>query len=222
MFTRFSKLCLLSCLFIIIFGIFPCSAPAVVISKDFNDRPIPSFNDPNSKFGMGKMDDAIIDVQEHISIHELDIAVTLTHEAFFDLEIVLLNPDGISITLNPQSNYAFITTGPNGGNEVIGGTYRLWFDDEAADSIKNAMLPFDQPYKPAKGKLSDLEGQDAFGPWRLQITDVWPAHIGQLDKVELIINTPEPGTLCLFGLAAVIARFLKKRGQAPFSGGSNL
>jgi subtilisin-like proprotein convertase family protein len=214
---------LLSCLLSIAFGIFPCPAPAAtIISKDFNDRPIPSFNDPNSEFGMGKMDNAIIDVQERISIHDLDIAVTLTHEAFFDLEIVLVNPDGQAITLNPRSNYAFITTGPDGGNDVIGGTYRLWFNDEAADSINKAMLPFDQPYKPAEDKLSDLENRDAYGLWQLQIMDVWPAHIGRLDKVELIINTPEPGTLCLFGLAAVMARFLKKKGQTPFSGGSNL
>ena len=186
----------------------PCRASIVVVSQDF-DQLIPSPDDHDSKFGKGRMADVNITVNEHHIIDDLDIAVSLTHEAFFDLEIVLehLGPPGVSITLNPSLNDAFIIVGP-GGSHPAGGSNRFWFDDEAAVGIENATQPFDQAFKPATGfELSAFDGQDAFGYWQLRIYDAGMANTGRLEGVELIISSPEPTSMCLFALAAAIARF---------------
>jgi hypothetical protein len=157
------------------------------------------------------MDEAIIDVTEHFLIEDLDVAVSLTHGGFFDLEIVLEGPTGTTITLNPSMNYAFIVTEP-GGSHSVGGSNRFLFDDEAAIDIEHATQPFDQAFRPAPDfKLSAFDGQDAFGQWRLQINDLWALHVGQLDKVELLISTPEPTTISIFALAAFMVRWFKPR-----------
>jgi subtilisin-like proprotein convertase family protein len=185
----------------------PCQSSPVVISRDF-DLPIPSSGD------QGKMEDAIIDVTEHISIEDLDIAISLTHEAFFDLEIVLQRPNEKPITLNPSMNFAFIVTEP-GGSHSVGGSNRFLFDDEAAIGIENATPPLNQAFRPAADfKLSAFDGQDAFGEWRLQINDLWAGGTGRLEGVELIINVPEPTSGCLFGLAIVVARLIRSRKAA--------
>jgi hypothetical protein len=208
MFTRYSKWVLLPVLIITAAYSLPCQgSQAVVISRDF-DLPIPSSGD------QGKMDDAIINVTEHLLIKDLDIAVSLTHEAFFDLEIVLRSPNGEAITLNPSMNFAFIVTDP-GGSHSVGGSNRFLFDDEAAIGIENATPPFNQAFRPAvDSKLSAFDGQDAFGQWRLQINDLWTKDTGRLEGVELIINAPEPTSGCLFGLAIVAARLIRLRKAA--------
>jgi hypothetical protein len=220
MFTRYSKdggpssagaRFVLLVLIITATGVIPCqNSLAVVISKDF-DLPIPSPDAPDIIDGKGPMEDAIIDVDKHFLIEDLDVAITLTHEAFFDLEIALESPTGTTITLNPPFNYAFIIQDDNGSHSA-GGQNRFLFDDEAAIDIEHATQPFDQPFRPAIGfELSAFDGQDVFGSWRLKINDLWALHTGQLDRVELIINIPEPTTASLFALAAVVNRLLRSR-----------
>jgi len=212
MFARYSKQFILLVLATAAWGVVSCrSASAVVISQEF-DLLIPSLNDPCIAFGKGRMDDAIINVTEHLLIEDLDVAVSLEHGAFFDLEIILKSPSGTTITLNPSPNFAFIIQDDENRSRSAGGSNRFLFDDEAATDIEHAIQPFNQAFRPTLGfELSAFDGQDAFGQWRLQINDLWAANIGQLNKVELIINTPEPTTVSFFTLAAVVARLLKPR-----------
>ena len=215
MLTRFSKLCFLSGLLVVCCGVLPCQTFAsLVITREF-ELLIPSPDDPCSEYGNGRMEPAIIDITEHILITDLDIAVTLTHESFFDLEIVLQSPAGTIITLNPHSNKAFIITDGNDWQTPVGGTNRFLFDDEAEIPIDRAVEPWDQPFKPYdKLTLSAFDGQDAFGQWQLRILDAWTPHIGQLHKVELVFNSPEPTSVCLFGIAFAAAGLLKPRKNA--------
>ena len=195
--ARLSKTCFLIIFVIFATSLFPCEGLCnFTISQDFN-LPIPAQSGQTA----GAMDDAIIDITQHISILDLDIAVSITHEAFFDLQITLISPQGTTIILNPSYNYAFAFQNPDYSTTLIGGSYRLLFDDEAVVTIENATLPFDQPYRPINA-LSAFDNQDAFGQWRLQITDSVYSHTGQLDKVEMFIDTPEPASICLFALAA--------------------
>jgi hypothetical protein len=118
MFTRYSKRVYLLFLITSACGVLLCrSSPAAVIEADFN-LPIPAPDDPCSEFTRGRMDDALINVREHILINDLDVAVSLTHGAFMDLEIVLENPGGTVITLNPSANTAFWIGGPGGGRSA--------------------------------------------------------------------------------------------------------
>lgn len=206
MFTRYSKRILLLGLAITAIIVIPCRGTQVTVSQNFN-LPIPSPDDPDSSIGRGRTDDAIINITEHYLIQDLDIAVLLTHDAFYDLEIVLQNPTGTKITLNPASNDAFIIH--QGGSYLAGGQNRFLFDDEATVDIAHATEPFDQAFRPVSGsELSAFDGQDAFGQWRIQIRDVWIDSTGYLEQVELIITTPEPASFALLalGIAAICLR----------------
>jgi subtilisin-like proprotein convertase family protein len=201
MFTRNSTRVFLLVLAITAVGAVPCQSATFVFSQTF-DLPIPSPDDPDSGSGRGRMDDANSYVTEHLLIEDLDVAVLLNHEAFFDLEIVLQSPAGTTITLNPSLNTAFIIQDENGSRSA-GGPNRFLFDDEAAVDIEHATQPFNQPFRPAPGfELSAFDGQDAFGQWRLQIRDAGDMHEGRLEGTELIIITPEPTTVVLLALGA--------------------
>lgn len=212
MFTRYSMRDFLLAFIIVTGGLLICrSSSAVVISKDFVDWPIPSPDASGSDDGKGPMEDAIIDVDKHIIIEDLDVAVSLTHSAFFDLEILLESPDGTTITLNPSPNYAFIIQDDTGSHSA-GGQNRFLFDDEADISILDAEQPFDQPFRPVPGcELSIFDGKDAIGTWLLKINDLGTYHTGQLERVELIINIPEPATVSIFTLTTFLIRWLKPR-----------
>jgi len=215
MFTRYSMRTVLLVLAIITISAAPCRSATTVFLRDF-DLPIPSPYDPDSESGRGRMADAIINITEHHLIEDLDIAVSLTHAAFYDLEIVLQNPAGTTITLNPSLNTAFLIQDIT-GSWSVGGQNRFLFDDEAAIDIEHAVQPFDQPFRPPSGfELSAFDGQDAFGRWHLQITDVGTMHTGQLERIELFIISPEPTTVVLmaFGAAAIYMRKSPSR-RAP-------
>jgi len=208
MFTRYSKRVFLLALAIAGVNAVPCQSAAVVVSQTFN-LPIPSPDDPDSALGRGRMADANIIVDSHFLIEDLDVAVLLNHEAFYDLEIVLESPAGTTITLNPSLNPAFWVLDPSGSHSV-GGQNRFLFDDEAAVDIEHATQPFDQPFRPAIGfELSAFDGQDAFGQWRLQILDAGYEHTGWLEATELIITTPEPTSVLFLAIGAA-AVYLRK------------
>jgi len=202
-------------LVLIITGTIAVPCRGIVISQSF-DLPIPSPGDPCSGSGMGRMANAQLDITEHISIIDLDIAVSLTHESFYDLEISLKNPDGVTIILNPSFNSAFLISDSNGFHSIVGGSNRFWFDDEAAIGIENATSPFDRAFKPVDG-LSAFDGKDVFGKWQIQIQDVAEDHTGRLERVELIIASPEPSSVCLLGLLALMALPQKPRKAARVS-----
>ncbi len=212
MYTRRPKWFLLLFFIFAVIAALTCqSAPAITISRSF-DLPIPSLDDPDSGIGMGNMADAVITVNEHIQIIDLNIAVSLVHESFYDLEIALESPAGTTITLNPHSNAAFMIRGPDNRQHPVGGSNRFLFDDKAAICIEDATPPFDASYRPATGfELAAFNGQDAFGNWRLQIDDVWIGHTGLLEGVELIITTPEPATAGLFAIGACMICLLRNR-----------
>jgi len=183
----------------------------IIYSKDFN-LPIPSPNDPDSEYSMGRMDDAIIIVPEPFLIRDVDVAVGLTHGAFFDLEIILQSPEGTKVVLNPAGNLAFIVKDEKGVRPV-GGSAQWLFDDEADVSIEQATEPYSGPYQPVE-LLSAFDGESMLGEWSLQICDWWPAHTGSLDRLELIFTVPEPATAILLVFAtflAVITRPQKKQ-----------
>ena len=174
------------------------------------DLLIPSPDDPNSEYGCGRMEDAIIDVPDSFVIEDVDIEIDFTHEAFFDLQIILQSPAGTNVVLNPFANVAFIIKGEDGLRRA-GGSRQWLFDDDAETSIEAATEPFLGPYRPLLPyQLSDFSGEDIFGQWKLMIYDAIQCHAGTLHSVELIVTVPEPGTVFLIGAGAILLR-LKRR-----------
>jgi subtilisin-like proprotein convertase family protein len=152
----------------------------------------------------GSMNDAVVEVPNHLTIYDLDVAVDITHSKDFDLQIFLQSPSGTRICLNA---YTGLNDYFNGANYT--GTI---FDDHAQTPIEDATAPFAGRFKPKAGYfLSAFNGSDAFGQWRLQIDDACYADTGTLNSFQLTIAIPELSTIVLLVFGSVLARTRKKR-----------
>jgi len=140
---------------------------------------------------------AIIDVPDHFTIADLDVAINITHTQVFDLQLFLQSPAGARMCLN-MYEFTEIFEGENYTQTI--------FDDEAEVPIEQGEPPFTGRFRPRAIEPSNLlqifDGQDTYGLWLLQIYDMWPADTGTLDSFELIITIPEPATAILLLLGA--------------------
>jgi subtilisin-like proprotein convertase family protein len=171
--------------------------PVHIYSNNFN-LPIPA-NPDDTK---GWMTDAIIEVPDHLVISDLNVRLTLTHGALFDLQILLQSPAGTNVALNPAGNLAFIVRGEDGRLHAYGGSVEWFFDDQAQVSIEQATIPFVGAFRPVEN-LSSFDEQDSFGSWRLRIYDAFYNDTGTFNHFELAITAPEPATFFLLALGAL-------------------
>jgi hypothetical protein len=158
------------------------------------DNAIPA--DPEASKGW--MSDAIVTIDEHHTIHDLNVSVSLTHTNVFDLQLTVVSPSGTRVVLNAYDPFTEYFEGANYTRTV--------FDDEAARSITEATPPFSGSLRPrSAGALAAFDGEDAFGQWRLKIYDSAYADTGHLNAFGLTITTPEPTTavLLLAGLGVL-------------------
>ncbi len=152
----------------------------------------------------GWMTDAVIEVDSHFTISDIDVGVTLTHSNVFDLQISLQSPDGTSLLLNMY----------NPDNEFFQGAdySQTIFDDEALIPIDQAQPPFTGRFRPnSSDSLELFDGQDAYGLWRLQIYDAYYADTGTFENFELTFTVPEPATVALLVLGTALAALLRPR-----------
>jgi hypothetical protein len=185
----------------------PLHSSAYSYAVDFN-LPIPAPDGPESEFGRGLMDDALIEIPEHLKIDDLIVRICLEHQALFDLSLVLISPSGTYVVLNPSFNTAFIIWEQDGGRTLLGGSGQWLFDDEAEVSIEEAGESIFGLLRPAE-PLSLFDEEDAYGLWRLQINDMLYEHSGVLESYELIIATPEPATAIFFAFGAGLVSLCK-------------
>ena len=179
-----------------------CAGSVHIYSSDFN-LSIPSPDEPESEYGRGWMDDAIMEIPHHFTIHDLDVGISLTHENFIDLQIILQSPWGTAIVLNPALNIALLN---------IGGHMEIVFDDEAEVLIECTVAPLQGSYRPVD-PLAVFHGENVFGEWRLKILDWWAADTGTLNSFELVITTPEPATAILLTLGFSLMTRLNHPGK---------
>ncbi len=178
---------------------FPVFADTVhIYSGDF-DLSIPAAPDDTR----GWMADAIINVADNLILHDLDVGITATHTSVFDLQIYLQSPAGTQLCLN-MYNLDEYFEGANYTNTI--------FDDEAEIPIEQGEAPFTGRFRPRADNLLEVfDGQNAYGPWRLQIYDAWEWDTGTLNSFELMITTPEPATAILLILGAGLITVFKPR-----------
>ncbi len=152
----------------------------------------------------GWMAVAVIEIDYHLTILDLDVGITLTHSNIFDLQISLQSPDGTTLSLNAY----------NPDNEFFQGAdySQTVFDDEAQNNIDESQPPFTGRFRPDAGSLLEIfDGQDAYGPWRLQIYDAYYHDTGTLESFELTVTTPEPATVVLLTLGTGCAALFRPR-----------
>ncbi len=188
----------------ILFGVgvfcFPVFADEVYKYEGEFNLQIPADSDASK----GWMADAVIEIDYHLTILDLDVGITLTHSNVFDLQIYLQSPTGTTLSLNAY----------NPDNEFFQGAdySQTVFDDEAPTPIGQAQPPFTGQFKPKGGNLLEVfDGQDAYGPWHLQIYDAYHYDTGTLDNFELTITTPEPATVVLLALGTGFVALLRPR-----------
>ncbi len=137
----------------------------------------------------GWMNDAVVDVPDHLAICDVDVRISLTHTKAFDLRIFLQSPAGARICLNTYNPFSEYFEGENYTQTV--------FDDEAEIPINQGQPPFTGRFRPREDRLAAFDGEDCFGPWRLQIYDAFYMDTGNLNSFELFITVIEPATLSL-------------------------
>jgi subtilisin-like proprotein convertase family protein len=198
--TRSSAIGIVAALFLVM--VFPSIGfpdPTHIYTGDFN-LPIPA-NPDDTK---GWMDDAVIKVSDHIIISDLDIGINVTHTNVFDLQLFLQSPAGTRICLNMFDFKKEFSVYPNYTNTI--------FDDEALFSIKEGNSPFTGRFRPLEPyKLSEFDGQDTYGSWRLQIYDTSYYDTGTFNHFELMISAPEPATAIFLTFGAGLLRLFKPR-----------
>lgn len=155
----------------------------------------------------GWMTDAMVEAPHHLTIADLDVTVSLSHERVFDVQLFLEGPSGTRVLLNmydPSQDW--------GEGQGYDGTT---FDDEALVPIEAATAPFQGTYRPLAGSsLTVFDGQDACGPWRLQVYDAYYGAAGHFGSYSLAVTVPEPATVILLlpGLGWLARAGRRRRG----------
>ena len=177
--------------------------PTIIYGGDF-DLPIPAPDDPQSEYGKGWMNDAVIEIPDHFTIYDLDVSITLTHTKVFDLQIFLQSPAGTSLCLNMYNPlYEYFE-----GEDYI----QTIFDDEAQVPIEEGQPPFTGRFRPrSPAQLLVFDGQDTFGQWKLQVYDAYYYDTGTFDSFEVMVTICEPGTATLLILGAAFVALFKPR-----------
>lgn len=158
------------------------------------DLAIPA--DPDATRGW--MDEAIIEVPDHLLIQDVDVSLSVTHTNIFDLQLFVTSPAGTTVLLNSYDPLGGFFEGADYQGTV--------FDDEAETSIVDGDAPFAGRFRPlASEGLAAFDGEDAFGLWQLDIYDAHYLDTGSLNAFGLTVTTPEPATglILLAGLAIV-------------------
>ena len=185
----------------------PLYATPYSYTTDFN-LPIPSPSDPYSENQQGWMDDAVVEIEDHYIIDDIDVSVTFAHEALIDLQIRLQSPAGTNIFLIYGGDSAFLIRDENGGITPVGGSGTWLFDDEAEISIDEATEPFFGSFRPIES-LSLFDGENACGQWTLKIYDAFPVYAGCLDSFTIMVTSPEPATGLFLALGAGVLTLFK-------------
>jgi len=179
-----------------------CRGSIHVYGGQFN-LPIPSPDEPEASWGKGWMNDAVIEIPDHLIIDDLDVIISIDHTSVYDLEIYLRHPEGPKCWLNS----------PDLDNVVMGPDYiATIFDDEAETPIEEGAPPYTGRFRPqADNSLSIFDGRDAFGTWRLKIYDWWYNDTGTLNGFQIVITTPEPATILILIGGIMLTNLLKPR-----------
>ncbi len=155
------------------------AAPAIstFVSSDV-PKNIPDWSATTSKNIDGEVS-STLDVADSIKIKDLNIELDITKPGNnADLNAFLKSPDGKEIKLFDDVGF----NRPSNFTNTI-------FDDEAGTSITSGAGPFTGIYRP-EGNLSDFDGRNTKGTWRLKVIDDWPGGAGRINSWRIVVENP--------------------------------
>jgi len=117
-------------------------------------------NDTDMPIGpnAGDITESIISYTDDFLINDVNVTVNLLHTWDGDIDLKLRAPDNTEVILSNRNG----GSGDNYTNTV--------FDDEAATPITSGAPPYTGSFQP-EGDLSDFDGMQSIGDWKLIITD---------------------------------------------------
>ncbi|MGB2820667.1 MAG: proprotein convertase P-domain-containing protein, partial [Phycisphaerae bacterium] len=144
----------------------------IVASADV-PRPLPDMSTTVSALRVHQMSGLILDV---------NVGLNISHTYDWDLAVYLVSPLGTRVEL-------FSDVGGGGDNFT-----NTILDDQATDPITSGSAPFTGTFRP-EGLLSDFNGQDPNGTWRLEVVDTPAGDTGTLNDWWLQIWHGDPFVL---------------------------
>jgi subtilisin-like proprotein convertase family protein len=146
---------------------------------DSNDVPkdIPDFSATTGKNVLGEVT-STLNVPGAVTITDLNVELDISKTGNnADLNVFLTSPDGKQVKL-----FADVGLGKDDFKNTI-------LDDQASQSISHVTGSMTGIFKP-EGKLSDFNGRNAKGTWKLKIQDDWYGGKGTLNAWRLVITSP--------------------------------
>ena len=119
---------------------------------------------------------AYLSVPNHLTIADINVTVHVSHTYDSDLIIKLVAPNGREVVLSNRRG---------GSSNNYTGTI---FDDEATTAVSAGAAPFTGSFRPDK-TLAALDGLDAYGTWKLIVSDVAQKDTGLLHDFSITITT---------------------------------
>ncbi|MHC4324029.1 MAG: proprotein convertase P-domain-containing protein, partial [Planctomycetota bacterium] len=120
-----------------------------------------------------------LDIPESFTITDLNVQLDITQpNNNADLNVFLIGPDGTRVELFTDVG---VTSKDDFKNTIL--------DDEASVSVRDGRGRFEGTYRP-EGKLSNFDGKNAHGTWKLEISDDFAGNVGTLNSWRLIIESP--------------------------------
>jgi subtilisin-like proprotein convertase family protein len=132
--------------------------------------------------------DSTLTLSDPGRIADLDVRVSqLTHTWIGDLHVVLVAPDGTTVTLAQRPGGV-----DNDGDDLT----NTIFDDEAPAAIgaTGTAAPYTGRFRPQADQLSRLDGKALAGTWTLRVSDVAGQDVGTLEGWGLDATPYECGT----------------------------
>ncbi|MEJ2703015.1 MAG: proprotein convertase P-domain-containing protein [Sedimentisphaerales bacterium] len=158
-------------------GVSAIPALSTFVSADV-PKAIPDWGWNTQKNADGEVT-STLSVPDSVTIKDLNVEldITMPGGSDADLNAYLTSPDGKQVKL--FDDVGVYTS--NFTNTIL--------DDEGSTSVTNGKGPFTGIYKP-EGKLSDFNGRDTEGTWKLKIVDDWPGGPGTLNSWRVVVENP--------------------------------
>ena len=128
--------------------------------------------------GPGGVALSTITVPEDITITDINVMVSITHNWIRDLRISLIPPasdtlEVILLELLPQDSAINMVD--------------TWFNDEAVTLIDDGVPPFTGVFRP-QNPLSALDDLNANGTWTLRVEDMFRVDSGRVEAWAIFVN----------------------------------